>query len=304
MLQSIKEDIRKTFQYGNMVNRLLIINLAVFVVLLLLNVFLKPFGDLPETILRNLQISSDTVRLLLKPWTIITHMFVHVGVWHIVWNMLLFYWFGKIVGDLIGDHKILPIYIYGGLVGALAFMISYNLMGMGQGVTGFAHGASAAVMAIIMVAALIAPDYSMRLLLIGDVKIKYIALGLIILDLAGSAGDINTGGHIAHLGGVFFGWFYVNMYQNGKDLADPFNNFIEKIQSFFKPKQVQKKTPLNVRFKAENFTRSKGHRSSDKRSHDLPFQERLDKILEKIKENGYDNLTDEEKEFLFLASKK
>ena len=301
MLQSIKDDIKKTFQHGNMVNKLLIANFVVFVVVILLKVFLQPFGDVYDTILRNLQISSDPLRTIVRPWTFITHMFLHVGVWHIVWNMILLYWFGKIVGDLIGDSKILPIYIYGGLVGGIIFMLSFNLTETMP--IGFAHGASAAVMAIIMVAALVAPDYNMRLIFLGDVKIKYIALAMIVLDLAGTAGDVNTGGHFAHLGGVFFGWFFVYSMRSGSDLSVGFNNFIDKIRGLFQNRQPAKPaSPLKVKYKAKDLKRSKGNRKTDEIN--IPHQEKLDSILEKIKASGYDNLSDEEKEFLFQASKK
>lgn len=305
MLQSIKDDIKKTFQHGNMVNKLLIANISVFVIVILFKVFMQPFDGVYEAVLRNLQISSDPVKALLKPWTFITHMFLHVGVWHIVWNMILLYWFGKIVGDLIGDSKVLSIYIYGGLVGGLIFILYFNLTGVAG--AGYAHGASAAVMAMVMVAALVAPDYNMRLLLIGDVKIKYIALAMIILDLAGTAGDSNTGGHFAHLGGVFFGWFFVYSLRSGNDLSIGLNKLIAKGRSLFETKkEVAPKSPLKVKYKAKNFAssarRSKGTRKSD--NDNLPFQEKLDAILEKIKAKGYENLSDEEKEFLFQASKK
>ncbi len=306
MLQSIKDDIKKTFQYGNMVNKLLIANLVVFVTMILLKVFMQPFDGVYETILRNLQISSDPLKVLIKPWTLVSHMFLHVGLWHIAWNLILLYWFGKIVGDLIGDNKILPIYIYGGLIGAIVMILYCNL----TGVVSYGHGASAAVMAIIMVAALVAPDYNMRLIFLGDVKLKYIALAMIIIDLAGTAGDINTGGHFAHLGGVFFGWIFVNSLRGGKDLSVGFNNLIAKGQSIFEPKkEVAPKSPLKVKYKSKDFARSntrnttsKGSRKTDNVK--LPFQEKLDAILEKIKAKGYDNLSDEEKEFLFQASKK
>ena len=302
MLESIKDDIKKTFLYGNMVNKILIVNLAVFVVVLLLSVFLQPFEGLYTTILRNLQISADPLRTLLRPWTVISHMFLHTDVWHIFWNMILFYWFGRITGDLIGDDKVLPIYIYGGLFGGLIYMITYNLMG----ITGpsFALGASAAVMAIIMVAALTAPDYTIRLFFIGDVKIKYIALAMIILDIAGTAKNYNTLGHFAHLGGVLFGWFYVSQARVGNDLSIGFNNMIDKMKGVFSKEKapVKAKSPLKVKYKSRNITKAAGSRKSD--SNHVPHQERVDAILEKIKAKGYDSLSDEEKEFLFQASKK
>lgn len=302
MLESIKDDIKKTFLYGNMVNKIIIVNLAVFVVVLLLKVFLKPWSDIFDTIFNNLQISADPVRTFLRPWTFITHMFLHVGIWHMVFNLIWLYLFGKIAGDLLGDRRVLPVYIYGGLVGAAVFMIYYNLLG--PSIPGFAHGASAAVMAVVIAAALTAPDFSIRLLFLGDIKIKYIALVMVILDLVGIANEVNTGGHFGHLGGVFFGWFYVMQLRSGNDMADGFNRTVEKIQSFFtnEKKVAKPKSPLKVKYKAKNITKANGNRRSD--TNNVPHQERVDAILEKIKAKGYDNLTDEEKDFLFQASKK
>lgn len=232
MLESIKDDIKKTFLYGNMVNKILIVNLAVFVIIILLKVFTKPFGDLFETIFNNLQISGDPVRTFLRPWTFLTHMFLHIGPWHLVFNMIWLYIFGKIAGDLLGDNRVLPIYIYGGLVGAVVYMIYFNLF-VGGGIPGFAHGASAAVMAIVIAATLTAPDYSIRLLFLGNVKIKYVALVMIVLDLIGLANESNTGGHLGHFGGLFFGWLYVMQLRSGNDMALGFNRGVDKIQSFF-----------------------------------------------------------------------
>jgi len=158
-------------------------------------------------------------------------------------------------------------------------------------------------MAIVIAATLTAPDYSVRLLFLGDLKIKYIALAMIILDLVGIANDANTGGHFGHFGGLLFGWFYVAQLKSGNDLSIGFNNMIDKIQSIFIKEKVEKpKSPLKVKHKAKNFTKARGNRKSD--NVNMPYQERIDAILEKIKAHGYDNLTDEEKEFLFQASKK
>ena len=300
MIESIRDDIKKTFQYGNMVSKILIINIAVFVVVLLLNIFLKTAGTWYSTIINNLAISSEPMTFLFKPWTFISHMFLHEGFWHLIWNMLIFYWFGRITGDLIGDNKILPIYIYGGLVGALAFILSFKLLGLGGGI-GIALGASAAVMAIVMVAAMVAPDYNMRLLLLGDVKIKYIALALILMDLVGTAGDVNTGGSVAHLGGMLYGAYFVYALRKGHDLSIGFNAWFDKLQSLFNRTPQPKKSPLKVKYKSKDFGRQKGSRAIDD---GVPFQEQLDRILEKIKEDGYEKLSDEEKEFLFQASKK
>lgn len=121
-----------------------------------------------------------------------TSMFLHEGFWHLLWNMLFLYWFGRIVGDFIGDQRILPLYLLGGLTGAVVFFISANLLPYGMGGR-FALGASAGVMAIVVAAGTISPDYIMRLLLLGDVKLKYIVAVLVFLDLILIPNGGNTG---------------------------------------------------------------------------------------------------------------
>ena len=304
MFEPIVDDIKRTFQSGNMISKLIIINFAVFLVVLILGIFIKgsdPSGETYQLLFRNLAISSEGRDVLKKPWTLITHMFFHEGLWHLVWNMLLLYWFGRIVGDFIGDSRVLPVYIMGGL---FAIAVYYLFAKVGFIGSSTALGASGAVMAIISAAAFISPNYSMRLFIIGDVTLKYIVLFLIIMDLVGISAMDNTGGHIAHLGGVVFGALFVNLLRQGTDLADGFNHFFDAIGAIFEKKTVEKKkSPLTVSHKAKVITqkRSKGNSVSDE---SVPYQEKLDEILDKIKKDGYDNLTDEEKEFLFQASKR
>ena len=247
-----------------------------------------------------LALPGSVLSLLLKPWTLFTHLLIHADIWHLLWNMLFLYWFGRIVGDMIGDQRILPLYLLGGLVGAFAYLISYQLM---PGIGSYALGASAAVMAIVVCAGAIAPEYVMRLILIGDVKLKYIVFFVVLIDIIGVTGTNNTGGHIAHLGGAAFGFFYVRQLREGTDLAIPVRNIINKISGWFKGASTsakQKKTTLNVKYRAEK--RKSKTPSSGKDN--VSFQAKLDNILDKIKESGYESLTEEEKEFLFQASKK
>lgn len=304
MFEPIIDDIKRTFQSGNMISKLIIINVAVFLVVLILGIFLKgadPSASSYRWLFDNLAISSEGWDVLKKPWTLITHMFFHEGLWHLVWNMLLLYWFGRIVGDFIGDSRILPLYIMGGLFGIGAYYLFAKVGFIGSS---SALGASGAVMAIISASAFISPNYSMRLFIIGDVTLKYIVLFLIIWDLVGISAMDNTGGHIAHLGGVVFGGLFVYLLRQGTDLADGFNSFFHSIGTMFeKRKENKTKSPLTVshKAKASNQNRSRGNNVSDE---SMPYQEQLDRILDKIKQDGYDNLTDEEKEFLFQASKR
>lgn len=298
MVTSIIDDIKSTFRYGDMVSKLIIINVAVFVVINLIKVFTHYTGgedSLYSTLIHYLAIPASFSELMWKPWTLFTHMFLHVGFWHIVWNMLLLFWFGRIVGDFLNDNRVLPLYILGGLCGGLVYIITIQ--------AGFAMGASAAIMAFVIAAAAISPDYIFHLLLIGPVRIKYIALAIVFMDIVGTTGNINTGGHFAHLGGAAFGALFVYMLRNGFDMSNVFtlSNATSNKQTASRS-TTQRKSPLTVLYKSDRYAgdATPEHRQDNESS----FQDRLDQILEKIKEKGYENLTNEEKEFLYQASKK
>ena len=314
MLTSIWEDMKREFSHGNMVTRLVLINVAVFVFINLVKIIMSiayggptNSGEPFDNFLHFFCMSDDAVYLLTHPWGIITSMFLHEGFIHILFNMLFLYWFGRIVGDLIGNHRILPIYLLSGLFGNVVFFITANFLPIGASSNGFALGASGAVMGVVMASAMVAPNYLMRLILIGEVKLKYIVAVLVFLDLIAIADDSNTGGHFAHLGGVFMGWFFVRQLQSGNDLSEPVNSFMGRLKSFFG--SLSDKTKGNPRrpkvvYKSDKAkgSRQKAGASSD--NVDQNHQEKLDKILDKIKISGYESLTAEEKEFLFKASKK
>ncbi|MDX1667084.1 MAG: rhomboid family intramembrane serine protease [Saprospiraceae bacterium] len=310
MFSSIWEDLKREFNYGNMVSRIIIINVGVFVLVHLVNLILfVANGGQPSPLFREFihffSMSSDWKYLLTHPWGIITSMFLHEGFWHILWNMLFLYWFGRIVGDFIGNQRVLPIYLLGGIAGAILFFLSANFLPYGDGGR-FALGASAGVMAIVMASGVIAPDYIVRLLFIGDVKLKYIVGVLVILDVFGIANNINTGGHFAHLGGAVFGWVFIKQLREGNDWAQPVNNILDSIGNFFNNLFSGVSTGRGPRVVYRNKTKSRrqgrGGAASD--TEDVSHQERLDAILDKIKQSGYESLTEEEKEFLFNASKK
>ena len=295
MFKSIVEDIRNNFAYGHMVNRLMIINTAVLVIVLIIKAFLNNLGWY-QPVIRNLTMPTNSIDLLFKPWTIITYMFVHEGFWHFVWNMVGLNIFGKIVGDLLGDKKVLPLYILGGIAGGILLILVTPIMSN----LGYANlrGASAAVLALAMAGALVAPDYQIRLLLIGNVKLKYIVLFFIIADLVLSQGYENAGGHWAHLGGILMGALYISQLRKGKDIGKPVNSIVEKLSDLgsgnYKP--AKHKPVMKVEHRSKKITKQQDS-SED-------FEEKLDSILEKIKVKGYEKLSEEEKEFLYKASKK
>lgn len=297
-----------------MITQLIIINVAVFVIINLVRLFLflGNGGAVPElynTILHFFCMSSDWKFFLTHPWGMVTSMFLHEGFWHLLWNMLFLYWFGRIVGDFIGDQRILPLYLLGGLTGAIVFFISANLLPYGMGGR-FALGASAGVMAIVVAAGTISPDYIMRLLLLGDVKLKYIVAVLVFLDLILIPSGGNTGGHFAHLGGAFFGWLFVAQLRNGNDFSEPVNNILDKIRDVYTRVISGKRSSRGPKVVYRNPSRkrsttSRGQAASDTNNRNSSaYQEKLDAILDKIKDSGYESLTKEEKEFLFNASKR
>ena len=300
MFESIWKDVKYQVQTGNMVTRLVIINLAVFVAVNLVWAGCNVFGGdaitsgiYYEVFKKWISLSSSPLYTFTHIWVVITHMFVHEGFFHVLFNMLFLYWFGNIMGDLIGDKKILPLYLLGGLAGALAYMLAAQFMAVG----GIAMGASAAVMAIVIASAMVAPDYSMRLLFIGDVKLKWIAAAVVLIDLVQATGNSNAGGHVAHLGGAVMGYLFISNLNAGRDLSIPINNFIDKIKGFFGEKK------LTVAYKNKNPLKrnQRAHAVSDDR---LSDQDRLDAILDKIKLKGYDSLNAAEKKFLAEVSKK
>ncbi len=310
MLSSVWEDVKREYNYGNMITRIIIINVSIFVLINLVRIILwaSNGGVLPgiyKDIVHFLSMSSDGWFILTHPWVIITSIFLHEGLWHILFNMLFLYWFGRIVGDFIGNHRILPIYLLGGLIGNAFFFLSANLFAYGGDATIYALGASGGVMAIVVASGTLSPDYRMRLILIGEVKLKYIVLVLVFLDLIGLASNVNTGGHFAHLGGAMFGWFFIHALRQGIDLSEGVNRILRKlnpnIPSSPAKKPKQSKVPFMV-FKNKEKTKdsAEGSHSSDSVDH----QKKLDAILEKIKASGYESLSQEEKEFLFQASKK
>ena len=307
MFGSIYRDLRDQINFGNNITKLIIINVIAFISLYIAFAFIAllagpSYKDVQDTVMHYLSMPSSPIELLKKPWTIITHMFIHRGLWHFVINMLILYWFGRIFGDLMGDRRVIPLYLLAGLSGAIFYFIGANLILPG---IGYAHGASAAVMGIVIEADYIAPEYNIRLIILGDVKLKWIALAYIVLDLIGISNLSNTGGHFGHIGGMVMGWFFITLIQNNNDPSPWFNRNFERISNFFDNSPKKKKSPLSVRHKASVTTTRSAAKKTVSRSNLAPSddQDKLDMILDKISKKGISSLTVEEKEFLDRVSK-
>ncbi len=299
MFESIIDDIKQAFRSGNTLTRIILVNVALFVLINLIGVFSGGFqGDFFTAVKNGLSIPGSPITFLKQPWSLITHMFLHVGFFHIFFNMLLLYWFGRIVGDFLGDKRFLSLYLLGGLTGALFYMLSASLLPGSSMIGSYALGASAAVMAFVFTAAALSPDYSMNLILLGPVKIKYIALVLLFMDIVGTVGN-NSGGAIAHIGGALFGMSYVYFLRQGTDLTNPLQQFF----GFFK-KEYPSEPKRSEYIKVVHKDLSKPKSKSNHKQRYIYDQKKIDAILDKINDHGYDSLSKEEKEILYNASKK
>ena len=322
MFQSIWDEVKREFQYGNMVSRIVIANVVIFIVITIAKLFLNIPGSVShfDDFLHFFAISGNPRIVLTHPWTLISAAFTHESFWHLFWNMLAFFWFGRIVGDLLGNHRVLPLYILGAIVGNIVFLIAANFSPYTTGF--YALGASAAVMSMIGCAAFIAPDYIFNIILIGPVKLKFVALAIILLDVAGVANNFNAGGSFAHLGGAALGMYYGwSLQVKGFDWAKPVNKLIAFFQSFFTsftfsfPKRTKKislkdfekqRVDPIILSKVKSVNREYEDSKNKQKNKNKPLteQERLDKILEKIKVSNYESLSLDEKTFLEQMSKK
>jgi membrane associated rhomboid family serine protease len=277
--------------------------------LLVAKLALAPLGNglWYSTFIKSLMVGADWRHNLTHPWAFITHMFLHEGIWHLLWNMLGLYFFGRIVGDLLGDRRVLPIYLLSGLAGGVAYFALANIL---PGFEPFALGASAAFMGLLAVAGVTAPNYLINLLLLGEVKLKYIVAFFLILDLVSISLNFGAGGSYGHLGGAAMGFLIAQQLQNGNDWTSPVNRIWDSITGFFEnmfsEKQRPKSTYRNPDMKKQTVGGGRPTRTASRRSatadDELSYQEQLDAILDKIKLTGYDSLTAAEKEFLFNAS--
>ena len=291
----IWDDIKKTFRNGSNLTRLIYINIAVFILITIVAVigFLLNNPEISGKSLDHFSVPSSIKALLVRPWSLITYMFVHKDIWHILFNMLWLYWFGRIFIEYLDQRKLVAVYLLGGISGAIVYILSFNIFPAFTGVVAesVAIGASASVMAIVVAIAAYVPDYTVQLFLFGRIKIKYMALAIFVLTSIMDF-SVNSGGKLAHIGGAFFGYFYIINLRQGRDIGKGFNRIIDFFVTVFKPR-----TKLKVTYKKATTEYEYNKTKSE-------YQTGINRILDKISKGGYDSLTKEEKETLFKESQK
>lgn len=305
MYGSFKDDFKNAFNRPNSAHiQLIIINVVVFLFLAVMNVFSSLFGfeGVFEFIYKQFSIPPIFADFLTRPWTLITYAFAHslTDIFHILFNMLVFYWFARLIVEYLGSDRVIILYVLGALAGSIAYLMVYNLVPYYVERSGFPGmvGASAAVYAVVVAAATLLPNYTFHLLFIGPVRIKYIAAFYIVLSFLGSTGG-NAGGNIAHLGGALIGYLHITNLQNGND----WGKWVIRVMYFFKSFFVSS-PKIKVTHRSEKKSSSSSSRtSSSSSSRSKTSQDEIDAILDKISERGYESLTKEEKQKLFNASK-
>ncbi len=296
---NIWENIKLTFKQGGGEIKLIYVNIAVFLLYHIVLIVFRLF-EVPATFLISyLAVPADLTRLLYRFWTLITYMFLHEGFFHLFFNMLCLYWFGKIFLSVYSERHLIGLYLVGGLLAAFFYVGAYNIFPyyVNQLPNSVLLGASGSIMALIVASATKLPDMQIRLFLLGSVKLKYVAIVTVLISFFGIT-SANGGGELAHLGGALAGYLFVVLLNQGKDITSWVNKVIDWFVNLLRPRENMKvhktkKNAPNRKMTDAEYNMNKARNMAE-----------IDRILDKIKKSGYDSLSAEEKRRLFEQGKK
>ena len=295
-MATIITDLKNNFRRGNVHIRLIYINAAVFLVVALTGIVLRLFNLSSASLVQWFEMPASLPNFVVQPWAILTYMFLHADFLHVLFNMLWLFWFGDLFLRFFSARHLRGLYLLGGICGGLLYMLAYNVFPYFRPVADYSFllGASASVLAIVAATAYREPNYPINLLLIGTIRLKYLALIVIGMDVLFITSD-NAGGHIAHLGGALAGLWFAASLGKGKDLTRWINLALGWVAGLFRPRKPKMKV----------------HKANADRQKDYDYNARkkaqsdeIDRILDKLKKSGYESLTTEEKKSLFDASKR
>ena len=283
---SIIKDLKYRYNTGNIVEKLIYLNVALFICTLLISVLQGLYKGEMNFIMEWFSLDNDINTLFREPWSILSYGFLHAGFLHILMNMIVLYFIGNLFLEYFTEKQLLNFYILGTLFGGIFFLFSQNYFPLFEGKSTVLVGASAGISAIFIGITTYMPNYQIKLRFIGFVKLWYLAAFWIGLDILGLIGS-NAGGHFAHLGGALFGFIYVSRASN-KEIS-----FLNNLWGMFSSKNKKMKTVYKSSTKRKNNVNNTNSN-----------QVKIDAILDKISKSGYDTLTKEEKDFLFKQGKK
>lgn len=304
-MASILEDIRGAFaRKSNAILKLVLINVFVFAGLVLFGFFLS-FSEVTKSInaviQEQFQLAAPIKQFIRQPWTLLTYSFMHDGFFHLVFNMITFYWFGMLIEDFIGSQKLVNIYLLGGILGGVIYILIHNMLAVAPASFGINNisplisGASAAVYAVMFATITLVPDYEFYFFRLFLVKIRYVAWAFLILSF------LNPSSGISHAGGAFVGYSYIKLLRTGIDLGA----FIEAIGRGWDSLWAKKPRASSAQ---KRYSKSPVFMSSTSNNtintSFFPGQDEVDAILDKIGKSGYESLSKEEKEILYRASQK
>ena len=284
---SFLDNLKFKFATFSIAEKIILINTICFVLPMLLNVIFFLFNLPSSAYLDWFQLSPKIGTFITKPWTLVTYSFIHSSFFHLLWNMLLLFYAGRMLLNLFPNSLFINIYFLGVISGGLIFIVSYALFPVFAGNYPPMIGASAGVMAVFIFICTYTPNQEIRFFFL-NLKLKYLGLAFFFLDVIQIPYG-NAGGHLAHIGGALLGFFYARNLADGRDIGSGFEYVW---QAIFKRKQLktvyrapQKKSTLNKNGNYGN------------------HQNRIDAILDKINKSGYDSLSKDEKDYLFRAGK-
>ena len=289
----LKDHIQYRIQQLDIAEKIIFINIICFVFPLFFKTILFLFSLSENFFVGLFELSSSFQDLVFKPWTILTYGFLHSGFFHLFWNMYLLYFSSRLLLNLFNSKIFLKLYFLGIIIGGLTFILSYNFFPVFQDANPYMVGASAGVMSVFIFMSTYSPSLEIKLILF-NIKLRYLGIAFVLLDVIQIPYG-NSGGHIAHLGGAFFGFFYAQRLQKGLDIGLPLDNLVEKISQLF-----IRKSKMKTVYKSKDTSDIQNKKSTMVRDH----QRRIDEILDKISVSGYESLSNEEKDFLFRIGKK
>ncbi len=297
--QNRNEFIRNIFLGKSVLSRLILINTVVFLLTAVVHLITWLFGirgPYGLTVLGSfLALPSDLHKLMLMPWTVVTYMFLQEGFLHWLFNMVMLYFGGILFTEYLSERKLLTTYLFGGLAGAFFFVAAFNIFPVFRPMlpNAVALGASASILAIIVAISTYVPDYTVQLFLLERVKLKWLAIGFVALDILSISAN-NPGGHIAHLGGALWGFVWALSLRNGNDFM--------KIFDHLKTPEMNLKKRRYQKFDTSRPKTGRPMTDEEYNRKRAASQEEIDRILDKISKSGYSSLTKAEKELLFKSS--
>ncbi|MBG6187706.1 rhomboid family intramembrane serine protease [Flavobacterium sp. CAN_S2] len=288
---NIIDDLKLQYKIGGIVTQLIFWNAALFVFPWLFFALLSLLG-VNIDYLHYVSLSSNPALLLWKPWSLLSYAFFHSGIMHIVFNMIVLNFSGRLFMTFFTSKQLLGLYVLSAIFAGLCYILVFYILNINAPIV----GASAAIMAILVATTTYYPLMELRLLIIGNVKLWHVTAVIIIIDLMQLRSE-NMGGHISHLSGALFGFIFIKLLQNGTDLSVSVSRVITFFANLFK-----KNTSTPFKKVHKNYSKPV-EKSVSKIVTKDKSQQQIDEILDKISQSGYDSLTKEEKEFLFKVGK-